>query len=178
MDQIEPTLLDGTEEAGFPFFSPDGQWIGFAAGGELKKVSVAGGSFPVTICDAGFWTGAIWGSDDTIFFSYTDDGANFSGPFRVSASGGEPEPLESSGQPEWQGKVITDVLPGGKAVHFLAGRATPPKTRIREHSRWKRLSGGSCSEAAGLLAMLQVVISSLKVQTLSKRRRLIWHVSS
>jgi eukaryotic-like serine/threonine-protein kinase len=27
-----------------PFFSPDGQWIGFAAGGKLKKISVVGGA--------------------------------------------------------------------------------------------------------------------------------------
>src|SRR5262249_21456956 len=44
LDQTEVRPLNGTDEAASPFFSPDGQWIGFFADGKLKKVSVLGGA--------------------------------------------------------------------------------------------------------------------------------------
>ena len=43
LDQAKATLLPGTENAADPFFSPDGQWIGFFADGKMKKISVQGG---------------------------------------------------------------------------------------------------------------------------------------
>jgi serine/threonine-protein kinase len=43
LDQTEATELPGTEGAYAPFFSPDGQWVGFFVRGELKKASVEGG---------------------------------------------------------------------------------------------------------------------------------------
>ena len=51
LDQLRATALAGTEGASSPFFSPDGQWIGFFAGTNLKKISISGGA-PITICDA------------------------------------------------------------------------------------------------------------------------------
>ena len=39
-----PILLAGTEGARMPFFSPDGQWIGFFTNSRLKKVAVASGA--------------------------------------------------------------------------------------------------------------------------------------
>jgi serine/threonine-protein kinase len=44
LDQSEFTPFSGTEGANMPFFSPDGQWIGFFADGKLKKIPVQGGS--------------------------------------------------------------------------------------------------------------------------------------
>jgi serine/threonine protein kinase len=44
LDQLEATALSGTEFASNPFFSPDGQWVGFMAQNSLKKVSVNGGA--------------------------------------------------------------------------------------------------------------------------------------
>jgi Tol biopolymer transport system component len=146
MDQMEPTPIGGTEGARSPFFSPDGRWIGFLAGGELKKVSVASGSSPLTICEAGLVGTAIWGPDDTIYFTYSDTGAVISGPLRVSASGGDPEPLKASGQPEWEARAITDVLPGGKAVLFVGW--TRPITNLvtgiqsLETNEWRILLRG------------------------------------
>src|SRR5690349_3315750 len=43
LDQPKPVLLPGTEGARDPFFSPEGDWIGFFASGKLKKISVHGG---------------------------------------------------------------------------------------------------------------------------------------
>ena len=51
LDQLQAAALAGTDGAASPFFSPDGQWIAFFAGGKLKKVSVTGGA-AVTLCDA------------------------------------------------------------------------------------------------------------------------------
>ena len=86
--RFAPVPVPRTEGAWNPFFSPDGSWLGFFAGGKLKKVSVAGGS-PIAICDANPSPGASWGQDDQIV--YADRWS--SGFLRVSAGGGEPETL-------------------------------------------------------------------------------------
>ena len=51
LDQLLAAAFAGTEGANSPFFSPDGQWLAFFAGGKLKKVSVTGGA-AVNLCDA------------------------------------------------------------------------------------------------------------------------------
>src|SRR5439155_2399208 len=51
LDQLTATPLAGTEGAAGPFFSPDGQWLGFFSDGKLKKIAVTGGS-AVTPADA------------------------------------------------------------------------------------------------------------------------------
>jgi serine/threonine-protein kinase len=67
MDSGETTLLAGTDGATGPFFSPDGQWLGFFADGKLKKVAVAGG-VPQTLTDVTNSFGAGWISDHAIAF--------------------------------------------------------------------------------------------------------------
>jgi len=62
MDEFEAVVIAGTEDAFDPFFSPDGQWVGFFTDDEVKKVSVRGGP-PVTLCDAEGSRGASWGPD-------------------------------------------------------------------------------------------------------------------
>ncbi len=112
MDQLDASPIRGTEGAEFPFFSPDGQWVGFFADGKLKKVSLAGGS-PVTLCDVGTFVSASWGLDDVITFSFW--GAP--GLMHVPASGGVREPITTlEGEEIWYG--WPDILPGGKAVLF------------------------------------------------------------
>jgi serine/threonine-protein kinase len=70
MDSLESKVIAGTEGAVSPFFSPDGEWLGFIADGKLRKVSVNGGS-PVTLgnADAGIPRGASWGPQHTIVFA-------------------------------------------------------------------------------------------------------------
>jgi DNA-binding winged helix-turn-helix (wHTH) protein len=69
LDQSTVTILLGTEGAVDPFFSPDGQWIGFFAGQKLKKMPLQGGGV-VSLCDnAGLGHGASWGEDGTIIAS-------------------------------------------------------------------------------------------------------------
>jgi serine/threonine-protein kinase len=59
------TILPGTEGAYHPFFSPDGQWIGFFSGEVLRKVAVSGGA-PVTLASVNRVTGALWTAPDRI----------------------------------------------------------------------------------------------------------------
>ena len=70
MDQVARTRVQGTENASQPFFSSDGQWIGFWADGKLQRVSVSGG-LPVTLCDCPTLRGGSWGEDDVIVFGTT-----------------------------------------------------------------------------------------------------------
>ena len=39
LDQLDPQAVPGTEDASAPFFSPDGRWLAFFAGGKLRKVA-------------------------------------------------------------------------------------------------------------------------------------------
>jgi hypothetical protein len=59
MDGLESKPIPGTDGAVNPFFSPDGQWVGFFAGGKLKKISVSGGA-ALTLGDATNPYGANW----------------------------------------------------------------------------------------------------------------------
>ena len=82
-----PQALAGTDEAIYPFWSPDGREIGFFAQGKLKKVSARGG--PVqTLCDAAVGRGGAWNKDGVILFTPTTQ----SSLFRVPATGGTPVP--------------------------------------------------------------------------------------
>lgn len=112
MDQFEAMPIPGTEGAYNPFFSPDGQWIGFFAGSEMKKVSIFGGE-PILLCDVINPNGASWGPDDGIIFSH-HEGNTLSW---ISASGGAPQVLtEKPLRNNWP-----EILPGGKAV-LVSGR--------------------------------------------------------
>jgi serine/threonine-protein kinase len=82
-----------TAGATSPFFSPDGQWIGFVAGGKLRKISVEGGA-EVSLCDtAASYTGADWGEDGNIIASLRVSG----GLSRVPSTGGTPTPVTQLG---------------------------------------------------------------------------------
>ena len=93
LDAFDSRVLTGTEGAQYPFFSPDGESIGFFARGKLLRLSFAGGA-PVPLCDVpAVGRGATWGSDGSIVFP-----AGNSGLMRVSARGGRPDPLISVDQ--------------------------------------------------------------------------------
>jgi serine/threonine-protein kinase len=115
MDQIEATPMRGTEgRVTNPFFSPDGQWVGFYAGGQLRKVSISGGA-AVTLCEASNPYGASWGVDDTIVF-----GQHGEGILQVSAAGGTPEVLVPMSANEGLAHG-PQMLPDGKSLLFTIG---------------------------------------------------------
>ena len=105
--------LPNTEGARVPFFSPDGQWVGFWAGGRVKKVAIDGGA-PVTLCDATDLSGASWGEDGTIVAALS-----FGKLFRIPTSSGEPiliaDLSRDAKDPRWP-----QILPGGTHVLLTA----------------------------------------------------------
>jgi serine/threonine-protein kinase len=115
LDQAQATLLPGTENAADPFFSPNGQWIGFFADAKMKKISVQGGA-AVTLCDAPTPRGASWGEDGSIIATLTNSPIGVLS--RVLAAGGTPQAITKPGD---KGEVThrwPQILPGGQAVLF------------------------------------------------------------
>ncbi len=115
MDSLEAKPLPGTEGAANPFFSPDGQWLGFFANRKLMKISVNGGA-SLALANAAFDGGADWGSQGTIAFAPS----NSSVVQQISDAGGVLQPLTHLGK----GSVShrwPEFLPDGKAVLFSSG---------------------------------------------------------
>ena len=114
LDQLDFTPLAGTENALYPFFSPDGEWIGFfeIQAGTLKKISVRGGP-AMTLCEAPFPGGASWGTQNTIVFASGGD------LFRVPATGGASEVLTTpDSTKDERAHRWPEVLPDGKGALF------------------------------------------------------------
>ena len=92
LDSLTPQRLPGTEGAEYPFWSPDSRFLGFFAGGKLKKIDVIGGP-PQTLSDAPSGRGGAWAEDDegrgVIVFAPT----NRSPLHRVSSAGGDSVPV-------------------------------------------------------------------------------------
>ena len=123
LEQLTARALSGTDGARNPFFSPDGEWIGFFAGGKLKKVAISGGAV-VTICDAPDGRGGSWAEDGSIVFLpvATSNAGTGGGLLRVSDVGGPPEPFTTIG-PDELTQRWPQLLPGGKAVLYTVTNA-------------------------------------------------------
>ncbi len=111
LDGSEAVALAGTEGGLNPFFSPDGEWIGFFTLTELKKVPLSGGA-AVRISDAPpVAHGGTWTADGFILFSRTPNG----GLYRVPENGGKPEPFTFLAPGE-HGHLWPQALPGGRGI--------------------------------------------------------------
>jgi serine/threonine-protein kinase len=112
LDEPAATLLPDTARAQQPFFSPDGREVGFFAGNELRRVSIAGGASNLITAGADA-RGASWGQDGTIVFSASTSRALM----RVSANGGTPtvlttlDPARGERSHRWP-----SFLPGGRQL--------------------------------------------------------------
>jgi Tol biopolymer transport system component/predicted Ser/Thr protein kinase len=117
LDQPKATELPGTERALAPFFSPDGQWVGFYVRGKLNKISIEGGAV-VPLADVPDFSGASWDEDGSILLA--------EGPgndlVRIPSGGGTPERVEGLGKGEIA-LAYPQLLPGGKAILFVADSA-------------------------------------------------------
>ena len=122
MDSLEVRPLPGSEVSEFmppPFWSPDGRFVAFDAGGRLKKLDVSGG-LPQTLCDlpTSVAVGGSWNRDGDIIFG------NFGGLLRVRESGGTASPvtsLDASRKEEFH--LLPTFLPDGR--HFIYLRVSP-----------------------------------------------------
>jgi serine/threonine protein kinase len=114
LDSLEAKPIPGTEGGVNPFFSPDGQWVGFFAGGTLKKVSVNGGA-TLSLGGAASPYGASWDSQGIIAFTPQANSALQ----QVQNAGGTPQPLTHMEKRESTHRW-PEFLPDGKAVLFAA----------------------------------------------------------
>jgi len=115
LDALAPVAVFTGRPRG-PFFSPDGQWIGFADGGiVLKKVAVTGGP-PVTFATlVNAARGATWGPADTMIVAANNP---VTGLMQVGAAG---EPTILTRPERARGEAFhlwPEMLPGGRAVLF------------------------------------------------------------
>jgi eukaryotic-like serine/threonine-protein kinase len=124
LDSSSAQALPGTENATFPFWSPDGRFIGFSAGGKLKKVALSGGSVE-TLADVAPTPGT-WSPDGVILFAGDDNRL-----LRVSESGGTATPVtsldssRSEAYDQWP-----QFLPDGKHFLYFAESSKPENNAI------------------------------------------------
>jgi serine/threonine protein kinase len=107
--------LDGTAGAAHPFWSPDGRYIGFFAGGKLMKIAATGGP-AVTITDVPNSRGGSWSANDVIVFAPDFQGALL----KVSAQGGTTAPATVLDKTKHSTHRWPWFLPDGKHFIFLA----------------------------------------------------------
>jgi serine/threonine protein kinase/Tol biopolymer transport system component len=122
LDSLLAQSLAGTGGASFPFWSPDSRFVGFFAGGKLKKIGISGGT-PITLADAPNPRGGTWSSTGVIVFSPTTPGPLH----RVSDAGGVAIPATTVKAENGGNHRAPWFLPDGR--HFLyeqvfAGRHT------------------------------------------------------
>ncbi|HEY3123523.1 MAG TPA: protein kinase, partial [Thermoanaerobaculia bacterium] len=115
MGSFDARELADTEGATAPFFSPDGQWLGYLVGGRVVKMALSGGT-PQPVCDtpvsdAG---GAAWADDGSILVPSMNGGL-----MRVAPSGGKcveiVKPDSTRG-----GFLGPESLPGGDGILFAS----------------------------------------------------------
>jgi Tol biopolymer transport system component/DNA-binding winged helix-turn-helix (wHTH) protein len=125
LDGFESRAIAGTKNAQYPFFSPDGEWIGFVSDGKLMKVKLKGGQ-PLTLCRGAAFGGATWTRDGSIVFASPAGGLS-----RVSADGGTPETLTVPDSVAGEvGHVAPQVLPDGTSVLFTIFSTTVHAAKV------------------------------------------------
>ena len=126
MDDVTNRLIleRGNERPFAPFFSPDGESVGYFQGtlttvgaARLMRVAVTGGA-PVALAETSNVFGASWGSNGTILYGQPD------GIWRISASGGTPERVIETDAGEQA--FAPQRLPGGDWVLFTLARSPGP----------------------------------------------------
>ncbi len=113
LDGLSARPLAGTDDARFPFWSPDSRFIAFFAQHQLKKIQPDGGPAQL-ICDAPYGFGGTWNRDGDIVFA--PDAATIL--HRVAAGGGKPTPVTALDSSTQQiAHSSPSFLPDGR--HFL-----------------------------------------------------------
>src|SRR5215469_13969202 len=132
LSSSEAQRIDQSGGALLPFWSPDSQFIGFWAGGKLKKVPRSGG-VPEVICSAPETAQGAWGPDGTMLFA----SAVNSPILRVSPTGGDTTPVTSL-LPGQVSQMWVQFLPDGKHFIYLARTSLTsddPQAKVYVQSR-------------------------------------------
>ena len=109
LDASSISALPGTEGAYAPFFSPDGESVGFFAGGTVKRTNIKGGA-TVALADLVLPYGAAWLADGRILIM-AEEGQSL---VAVPSAGGTPNAIGP--QPLPLRVVFPEPLPGDGAV--------------------------------------------------------------
>jgi serine/threonine-protein kinase len=130
-DEPAPRFLAGTEGAQAPFFSPDGETVGFFIGrsalGSLKTVPATGGTVQTIVAGNAEPWGGDWTEDGMIYFTRFDSRLG-----RVPAAGGEVTVVSTidSTFPGVTEHDFVDVLPSGKGAILQLWRGGPGQNMI------------------------------------------------
>jgi Tol biopolymer transport system component len=146
-EDVDGRPIAGTEGGNGPFFSPDGQWLGFASGGFIRKVPIQGGT-PQNIAAASNILKATWSDDGWIVFHQWGGGLAGGGLFKVQAAGGRP--VELTHPVDREKHQVPYALPGGGSVLFattapfieLVDLSTGTRKRLLEGSDPHYLASG------------------------------------
>ncbi|MBI4477924.1 MAG: serine/threonine-protein kinase [Acidobacteria bacterium] len=120
INQPTPVPIRGSEiDPAEPFFSPDGEWVAFWAGGQLRKISVSGGA-PVTLATIPNPFGGNWAPEGIVV------GQGAAGVVRVPPDGGTAETVTKVDAAKPESAHGPQVLPGGRVLLFTlrASRGT------------------------------------------------------
>lgn len=172
LDQLEARPVPGAESEGrSPFFSPDGQWIGYYAAAELRRAPLTGGT-PVKIATAVNPWGASWSDDGNVYYGQGPDGI-----WRVPAAGGTPTRIiavdagEQAQSPhllpdgEW---VLFTLLPAGVGSW---NRANIVAESLKTHERLTLVEGGRDARYLTSGHLLYAVNGSLLAAPFDARSR-------
>jgi len=156
LDSATPRQLSDMSGATQPFWSPDGQQVGFWAEGKLWRIGLEGGSLQPIGGMTEFY-GATWSDDDVIL-------AGQAGPIlRFDTTGvGDATPVTEKAEYE-SGHMWPDFLPDGKRFVYLADSGEMAKHRI--------VLGSLDGEVSVTLASAEIARSNLRVDP---EGRLLW----
>ena len=117
LDSLTAQPLDGTDDASFPFWSPDGRFVAYFAGAKLKKIDTRGGP-PQSVCAAPAGRGGSWSSSGVIVFAADVQ----EGLHQVQAAGGAAVPLtEVDADRQQTSHRWPHFLPDGRRFLYFAG---------------------------------------------------------
>ena len=119
------TPLAGTQGASYPFWSPDGAYVGFFATGKLQKIAVAGGA-PQALTNALAGRGGSWGNQNVILYAPDPSG----GIWRVNADGSGAAPVTEEIQKRSKDQQTHRwplFLPDGKRFLYFVGNFSHSK---------------------------------------------------
>ena len=116
IDQLDAAPIAGVIGARYPFFSPDGKWIGYFGATDIRKVATAGGPFMSLAQIDGSPRGATWLDNDTIIFATAQPSTGLQS---VPADGGTPQNLTTPALAQGEGDhLYPSALPDSRAVLF------------------------------------------------------------
>jgi eukaryotic-like serine/threonine-protein kinase len=125
-DQMHAIAIPGSEGAETPFFSPDGQQVGFITDRRKLQIASLGGGPLITVTDSAIGeAGASWARDGYIYL----DGRNKDPLIRVEAKAGAVPERFTTLDPALQelDHSWPEVLPNGKGILIAIGAANAPR---------------------------------------------------